>query len=335
MAWNSPPDYQFPSYPLSQHQQSCGDVEEEKTHEAQQDAVLLPDNQYSLQASASSSSLATYKTEPAVVFENNVAGAMLLQPLSLPQLEDAAELRQLLPPQTGAFPDTTFLRPNQQQLSQIEHGQLQPQFSARRAEPCIGKSYVSSVPVFSDFYEPLPLLPQSDFRPCMGYQFQADFPVVHNTLPPSFSSPPQQPVVPLMEVPKLSPERRKLCSEDGCKNQARAFGRCKRHGGSKRCSSPGCDKSVQSRGLCIRHGGGSRCQESGCTRASQSFGKCKLHGGGRPCSVAGCKKRAHLKRLCRKHGGGIKCCITGCEKWAQSHGMCMKHVKEVLPPDET
>ncbi|KAG2785535.1 hypothetical protein PC129_g12325 [Phytophthora cactorum] len=131
------------------------------------------------------------------------------------------------------------------------------------------------------------------------------------------------------QEPKFSPDKRKLCCVEGCKSQARAFNRCKRHGGSKRCSSPGCTKSVQSRGLCIRHGGGSRCQEPGCTRASQSHGRCKMHGGGRPCVVAGCEKKAHLKRLCRRHGGGAKCCVTGCEKWAQRQGMCMTHSKVV------
>ncbi|KAG1711409.1 hypothetical protein DVH05_008661 [Phytophthora capsici] len=136
-------------------------------------------------------------------------------------------------------------------------------------------------------------------------------------------------VMPTIQEPKLSPDKRKLCCVEGCKSQARAFNRCKRHGGSKRCSSPGCTKSVQSRGLCIRHGGGSRCQESGCTRASQSQGRCKMHGGGRPCIVAGCDKKAHLKRLCRKHGGGTKCCMVGCDKWAQRQGMCMTHSKEI------
>ncbi|RLN91574.1 hypothetical protein BBJ28_00013054 [Nothophytophthora sp. Chile5] len=131
--------------------------------------------------------------------------------------------------------------------------------------------------------------------------------------------------------PKFSPDRRKLCCVEGCKSQARAFNRCKRHGGSKRCSNPGCTKSVQSRGLCIRHGGGSRCQEIGCTRASQSHGKCKMHGGGRPCIVAGCEKKAHLKRLCRKHGGGAKCSVPGCDKWAQRQGMCMTHSKAAHP----
>lgn len=128
--------------------------------------------------------------------------------------------------------------------------------------------------------------------------------------------------------PKFSPDRRKLCCIEGCKSQARAFNRCKRHGGSKRCSHTGCTKSVQSRGLCIRHGGGSRCQEAGCVRAAQSHGRCKMHGGGRPCMVEGCDKKAHLKRLCRKHGGGAKCSVTNCDKWAQRVGKCMTHSKE-------
>lgn len=128
--------------------------------------------------------------------------------------------------------------------------------------------------------------------------------------------------------PKFSPDRRKLCCIEGCKSQARAFNRCKRHGGSKRCAHPGCTKSVQSRGLCIRHGGGSRCQEPGCARAAQSHGRCKMHGGGRPCMVQGCDKKAHLKRLCRKHGGGAKCSVLDCDKWAQRQGKCMTHSKE-------
>jgi hypothetical protein len=126
--------------------------------------------------------------------------------------------------------------------------------------------------------------------------------------------------------PKFSSDRRKLCCIEGCKSQARAFNRCKRHGGSKRCAHTGCTKSVQSRGLCIRHGGGSRCQEPGCVRAAQSHGRCKMHGGGRPCMVEGCDKKAHLKRLCRKHGGGAKCNVLNCDKWAQRVGKCMTRV---------
>ncbi|KAF1772998.1 hypothetical protein GQ600_8603 [Phytophthora cactorum] len=111
-------------------------------------------------------------------------------------------------------------------------------------------------------------------------------------------------------------EHRKLCCEEGCKSPARALGRCKRHGGSKRCSSPGCDKSVQTRGLCIRH----------VAHVAKIADVRELH---RAMTNAGC-----TAILCRKHGGGIKCCIAGCDKWAQRKGMCTKHVKELLSSDD-
>ncbi|KAG3187012.1 hypothetical protein PC128_g12750 [Phytophthora cactorum] len=94
-------------------------------------------------------------------------------------------------------------------------------------------------------------MPQPGYRPTNQCQLQADFPTVPNTIPPlplSFILSQLQPMASV--EPK---EHRKLCCEEGCKSPARALGRCKRHGGSKRCSSPGCDKSVQTRGLCIRH----------------------------------------------------------------------------------
>lgn len=270
-------------------------VEEEPRFEPQP----LNDSQYYFQAWGSSSSLPPYKNGG---LETKGGGA---QQINLTQLEETAppDLRPFVPTQSEAVAESSVLWTDQEQ-----YGQIQPLF-------------------LPEVYAPLPLM-----EPTFQFQLQGDFSAGHNPglpMPLDLKLPQEQFF--FMEEPK---ERRKLCCEEGCKSQARALGRCKRHGGSKRCMSIGCDKSVQSRGLCIRHGGGSRCRESGCTRASQSFGKCKLHGGGRPCSVTGCKKGAHLKRLCRKHGGGIKCCITECDKWAQRQGMCMKHVKELLPPDE-
>ncbi|KDO21484.1 hypothetical protein SPRG_12527 [Saprolegnia parasitica CBS 223.65] len=113
---------------------------------------------------------------------------------------------------------------------------------------------------------------------------------------------PLAPAVPTPPVvaPKasaLSGERRRLCSDVNCKSQARAFGKCKRHGGSKRCAHAGCDKSVQSRGLCIRTAAAARRWP--------------------PCAVVGCDKKAHMKQLCRQHGGGDRCSIPGCDKWVQ------------------
>ena len=47
----------------------------------------------------------------------------------------------------------------------------------------------------------------------------------------------------------------KLCSSDGCTNQAVRGGVCVKHGAKlKRCSSEGCTNQVQKKGVCWRHG---------------------------------------------------------------------------------
>lgn len=220
----------------------------------------------------------------------------------------------------------------QAQISLEDHNEEGNNITINDTSPCI-------------FDSPLPMAPtntETQSLPMLDC-FSARSSSIDDDMPPEYS-PATTPIgqakregglsepftqMALAREPKFSPDKRKLCCVEGCKSQARAFNRCKRHGGSKRCSSIGCTKSVQSRGLCIRHGGGSRCQEPGCTRASQSHGRCKMHGGGRPCVVVGCEKKAHLKRLCRRHGGGAKCCVAGCDKWAQRQGMCMTHSKVV------
>ncbi|CEG37597.1 uncharacterized protein PHALS_05376 [Plasmopara halstedii] len=237
----------------------------------------------------------------------------------IPTLHSAHASVPTLPPNLSALDDTQ----SQDQIA------LENRKVVDTSTPCL---FDSSLPIVSDT-DPCPPL-QSTLAVSVG-TFPARPSIVGGTNTPSEFSPVAEPYcqtkrgggLALAQEPKFSPDKRKLCCVEGCKSQARAFNRCKRHGGSKRCSSPGCTKSVQSRGLCIRHGGGSRCQEPGCTRASQSHGRCKMHGGGRPCVVAGCEKKAHLKRLCRRHGGGAKCCVTGCDKWAQRQGMCMTHSK--------
>ena len=108
-------------------------------------------------------------------------------------------------------------------------------------------------------------------------------------------------------------ERRLICSEPGCRNQARsAGGKCYRHGGGgnrRICSEPGCKTLAIGGGeRCYRHGGGNRricsiCSEPGCeTPARSAGGKCYRHGGGgnrRICSEPGCKTLAI--------GGGERC----------------------------
>ncbi|KAL7688363.1 hypothetical protein Plhal304r1_c019g0067601 [Plasmopara halstedii] len=290
---------QFPYYPL--HSQY---VEEETLDETQP----LEDSAYNFQVTGVSSFFPPYKNERTFGLTSRSHGPQMSPQVNWTQLEETAaiDLRPFVPRELESITNAPLLWMHE------NHGHYQAM---------IGE----------DMYAPLPLQPSIRYQHQGREIVKSDSLAGHATvLPmPSTLNVPQAPSFSLQE-PK---ERRKLCCEEGCKSQARALGRCKRHGGSKRCMSSGCDKSVQSRGLCIRHGGGSRCRESGCTRASQSFGKCKLHGGGRPCSIKGCQKGAHLKRLCRQHGGGIKCCIIECQKWAQRQGMCMKHVKEVLQSD--
>ncbi|EEY64294.1 uncharacterized protein PITG_02847 [Phytophthora infestans T30-4] len=335
------------------------DNEEEGAQQVWQRDVSPQPSRYSNNELASTPPIPSLKMESPGPNGSNGNGPMSLQSFSslgmgIPQLEDSTEIQSFLLPQNAAFTINPALSPVlPPPPSQLQHQygaqlplQLSSQFSEFTAEPA--SYYPSPMPV-----PPLPT-PRDTTRSSEDY-FAEGIPTLHSvhgsvpTLPLSFGSleqtQQQQPHAALedqngglsepftqmatAQEPKFSPDKRKLCCVEGCKSQARAFNRCKRHGGSKRCSSPGCTKSVQSRGLCIRHGGGSRCQEPGCTRASQSHGRCKMHGGGRPCIVAGCEKKAHLKRLCRRHGGGAKCCVSGCEKWAQRQGMCMTHSKVV------
>ncbi|OQR97447.1 hypothetical protein THRCLA_06952 [Thraustotheca clavata] len=173
-------------------------------------------------------------------------------------------------------------------------------------------------PVGNDFTPPTSYIPNVLPLPLL-------VPILTSTTPPWEN---QTPMLPTQVVDSSSPtDRRRRCSHVNCTSQARAYGKCKRHGGSKRCAVDGCLKSVQSRGLCIRHGGGSRCKVQDCTRASQSLGLCKLHGGGRPCIMPGCSKKAHMKQLCRQHGGGAKCRLDGCIKWAQRNHLCLTHAR--------
>eukprot|EP00984_Skeletonema_dohrnii_P000300 scaffold96_cov77-Skeletonema_dohrnii-CCMP3373.AAC.5 len=49
----------------------------------------------------------------------------------------------------------------------------------------------------------------------------------------------------------------KMCSAEGCSNQAKKGGVCIRHGAKvkvKRCSSEGCTNQAQNGGVCCRHG---------------------------------------------------------------------------------
>jgi len=76
----------------------------------------------------------------------------------------------------------------------------------------------------------------------------------------------------------------KKCSFEGCQNNQKQGGRCKRHGAKlnekpKICIFPDCNNLVRRNGVCVRHGA-------------------KL----KSCSVPGCNNNAVRRTLCIKHG---------------------------------
>ena len=69
----------------------------------------------------------------------------------------------------------------------------------------------------------------------------------------------------------------KKCSHDGCTNNAKSRGLCKRHGGGMRCQAPGgCNTSARPGGFCIAHGGG-LCKVEGCRTGARTKGLCSIH----------------------------------------------------------
>ena len=55
----------------------------------------------------------------------------------------------------------------------------------------------------------------------------------------------------------VSKKQKKVCSADGCTNQAHQGGVCKKHGAKKyryECSADGCTNQVIKGGVCVRHG---------------------------------------------------------------------------------
>jgi methylthioribose-1-phosphate isomerase len=60
---------------------------------------------------------------------------------------------------------------------------------------------------------------------------------------------------------------RKICTADGCTNQSKQGGVCRRHGAKvkcKQCSSDGCTNLAQKGGVCQKHGANKRCSIEGC-----------------------------------------------------------------------
>ena len=113
------------------------------------------------------------------------------------------------------------------------------------------------------------------------------------------------------EKDELSPtedakkRRRRICSADGCTNQAVKEGVCIRHGAQvKLCSSEGCSNKSLKGGVCKRHGARvKRCSYEGCTNQAQNGGVCMKHGAKRKlCSKEGCTNQAQKGGVCYRHG---------------------------------
>lgn len=54
------------------------------------------------------------------------------------------------------------------------------------------------------------------------------------------------------------------CSHPGCTRYAKAFGKCRAHGGITRCKHPGCTQEGRWRGCCDKHDGRRECSEENC-----------------------------------------------------------------------
>ena len=137
----------------------------------------------------------------------------------------------------------------------------------------------------------------------------------------------------LKEKDELSPtedakkRRRRICSADGCTNQAVKEGVCIRHGAQvKLCSSEGCSNKSLKGGVCKRHGAKvKRCSYEGCTNQAQNGGVCMKHGAKRKlCSKEGCTNQAQKGGVCYRHGAKKRykrCSTEECRNEAKKGGV--------------
>lgn len=76
--------------------------------------------------------------------------------------------------------------------------------------------------------------------------------------------------------------RVKLCSHEGCTNNAQTGGLCTRHGAKRKkytCSHEGCSNHVLKGRVCRRHGAQAKlCKHEGCTNQAIIGGVCWSHG---------------------------------------------------------
>eukprot|EP00985_Skeletonema_marinoi_P020578 scaffold12291_cov133-Skeletonema_marinoi.AAC.3 len=128
---------------------------------------------------------------------------------------------------------------------------------------------------------------------------------------------------------------KRICSSEGCTNNAQTGGVCKRHGAKvsrKNCSAEGCANNVVNGGVCIRHGAKvsrKNCSAEGCTNKIVNGGVCTQHGAKRRiCSSEGCATIAVNGGVCIRHGAKVSrknCSAEGCTNNAVNGGVCKRH----------
>eukprot|EP00984_Skeletonema_dohrnii_P033927 scaffold32169_cov78-Skeletonema_dohrnii-CCMP3373.AAC.3 len=113
-------------------------------------------------------------------------------------------------------------------------------------------------------------------------------------------------------------KKRKLCSFEGCPNQALRGGLCGKHGGKDQCSFEGCPNQAKSGGLCDSHGGKKKklCSFEGCPNQARCGGFCDSHGEKKLCSFEGCPTPAVRGGFCHSHGEKKLCSFEGCPNQA-------------------
>ena len=110
---------------------------------------------------------------------------------------------------------------------------------------------------------------------------------------------------------QITKRERKRCVVDGCNKIARGkVGKCLAHGGTpvKKCSVEGCQNNQKQGGKCKRHG--AQCNEKAricifpnCPNLVRRNGVCVRHGAKiKSCSVKDCGNNAVRRGICIKHG---------------------------------
>jgi len=107
----------------------------------------------------------------------------------------------------------------------------------------------------------------------------------------------------------------KLCSKEGCSNNALKGGMCWSHGGKPKCSASKCTNFALIGGVCWSHGAKPKCSDPECNNLALDRGVCWRHGA------------KHKVKLCRSDG----CNNIGKRKG----GLCYSHWRKKHRAEES